>query len=54
MNIATRNDAEIAFMFPALIAIFLRANDAAPRYVPESSERLRSNALPTVPKDWRR
>jgi hypothetical protein len=29
MNIATRNDAEIAFMFPALIAVFLRANDAA-------------------------
>jgi hypothetical protein len=30
MNIATRNDAEIVLLFPALIAIFLRANDAAP------------------------
>jgi hypothetical protein len=29
MNIASRNDAEIAFLFTALIAIFLRAHDAA-------------------------
>jgi hypothetical protein len=54
MNIATRNVVETAFLLPVLIAIFLRGDHVTPCYLPESSERLPSNALPIAPKDWRR